>query len=123
MLWPRHGWVAFAFLSHKVIRWVCPFFLIAAIVANAFLLDTDLGQVAAFLQGVGYASALLGNWLPARPKALRVFRLPTMFVSMNAALLVGFFKWLFGGQSGAWKRTERSGEMPALVLNDSEVLA
>lgn len=123
LLWPRHGWVAFAFLSHKVIRWVCPFFLIAAIVANAFLLDTDLGQVAAFLQGVGYASALLGNWLPARPKALRVFRLPTMFVSMNAALLVGFFKWLFGGQSGAWKRTERSGEMPALVLNDSEVLA
>ncbi len=125
MLWPllspQHGWVAFAFLSHKVARWVCPFFLIAALVANCFLVDSLAGRLSLALQLGGYALAVLGYWLPARPKFLRFFRLPTMFATMNAALLMGFFKWLFRGQSGAWKRTERSGEMPA--LRPAEVLA
>ena len=55
-----------------------------------------------------YLLALAGNWLPARPRALRYLRLPTMFVSMNAALLLGFFRWLFGRQGGTWKRTDRT---------------
>ena len=39
MLWPllspANGWVAFTFLCHKILRWVCPFFLLAALVANS----------------------------------------------------------------------------------------
>ncbi len=123
LLSPQHGWVAFAFLCHKVLRWICPFFLIAAFVSNLFLLHTLFGQVAMLLQVGGYASAILGNWLPARPKVLRVFRLPTMFATMNASLLFGFFKWLLRNQSGAWKRTARSGEMPAMMIADREVAA
>jgi hypothetical protein len=34
-----------------------------------------------------------------------------MFVSMNAALLVGFWRWISGAQGGAWKRTVRSQEI------------
>lgn len=127
MLWPLlspwHGWVAFAFFCHKVLRWVSPFLLLTAIVANFFALGTEIGQILLATQITGYAFALLGNWIPSKPKALRFLKLPTMFVSMNVALLVGFFKWLFGGQSGAWKRTERSREMPGLTLADREVLA
>ena len=127
MLWqllaPRHGWIAFSFLSHKVIRWLCPFFLIVALATNSVLLDTVFSRIAMTVQLAGYALALLGNCLPAGPKLLRVFRLPTMFVTMNAALLLGFFKWLFQTQSGAWKRTERVGQMSAISLGDREVLA
>ena len=123
LLWPRHGWVAFAFLCHKVVRWLCPFFLIVAFVSNFFLLDTLFGQVTLALQVGGYTAALAGNWMPSKPKFLRVFRLPTMFATMNAALLVGFFKWLFRNQSGAWKRTERSGEIPTLMIAEGEVVA
>src|SRR5687767_11138310 len=39
MLWrllhPRHGWVALTFLSHKILRWLCPFFLIGMLVTSA----------------------------------------------------------------------------------------
>lgn len=127
MLWPllspSHGWVAFAFFCHKVLRWICPFLLIAAFVSNLFLLHTDVGRVVMAFQVTGYAMALAGRVLPAKPKVFRVLRLPTMFVMMNAALFVGFFKWLFKNQSGAWKRTERSGESPTLVLVDQEAIA
>jgi len=34
-----------------------------------------------------------------------------MFVSMNGALAVGFWRWGTGRQSGKWKRTVRSTEL------------
>jgi hypothetical protein len=30
-----------------------------------------------------------------------------MFSSMNAALFVGFFRWLLSRQTGTWQRTAR----------------
>ena len=127
MLWPllspSHGWVAFAFFCHKVLRWICPFLLIAALASNLFLLNSEFGRIVMTFQVMGYSMALAGRVLPAKPKVFRVLRLPTMFVMMNAALFVGFFKWLFKNQSGAWKRTERSGVTPTLVLVDQEAIA
>ena len=32
---PAHGWVAFTFLSHKFLRWVCPFFLVALLASKS----------------------------------------------------------------------------------------
>src|SRR5262249_50728648 len=37
----------------------------------------------------------------------RALRLSTMFTGMNAALAVGFWRWLGGVHSGAWERTAR----------------
>jgi cellulose synthase/poly-beta-1,6-N-acetylglucosamine synthase-like glycosyltransferase len=124
LLWfPRHGWVAFAFLCHKVLRWVGPFLLLTALVANLWALDTLAGPAVMIAQLAGYALALVGRWLPNRPKPLKFLRLPAMFVSMNAALFVGFFKWLFRTQSGAWARTQRTGEQPALAVAEQQVTA
>jgi hypothetical protein len=40
-----------------------------------------------------------------------------MFVAMNAALLVGFWRWLSDTQRGAWQRTARSSEITAAAAN------
>src|SRR5262249_45116144 len=91
LLHPRHGWTAFSFWSHKLLRWTCPFLLLAAFVSNVALAwlgaPEYLGLLA--LQFLFYAGALLGTRLPAGPKVCKLVRLSTMFVSMNAALLVG----------------------------------
>ncbi|MBX9581554.1 MAG: glycosyltransferase family 2 protein [Gemmataceae bacterium] len=112
LLSPAHGWVALTFFCHKIVRWVCPFFLLAALVLNVLLfLDPAADQLrAAWLlaaQAGFYALAAAGNWVPARPRWLRFFRLPTLFASMNLALFFGFFRWLFGPKTGTWKRTDR----------------
>lgn len=114
MLWrlldPRRGWVAFAFLSHKVLRWLCPFFLIGAFVANLALVGRPLYRGLLVAQVAFYAVAAATALVPARVRFLRPLRLTTMFASMNAALLVGFWRWLRGRQRAAWKRTARVGE-------------
>ena len=38
-----------------------------------------------------------------------------MFTGMNAALLVGFWRWLRGNQQAAWKRTLRLTETHGAV--------
>jgi cellulose synthase/poly-beta-1,6-N-acetylglucosamine synthase-like glycosyltransferase len=49
ILWPvldpRHGWLAFSFLSHKVLRWSCPFFLLGMAASNVALGTAAFYQV------------------------------------------------------------------------------
>jgi cellulose synthase/poly-beta-1,6-N-acetylglucosamine synthase-like glycosyltransferase len=116
MLWrlldPRRGWIAFTFLSHKIARWLCPFFLVGSFVCNAALCNAGtFYRWSLLLQIAFYASSAAMACIPSRFHFLRPFRLATMFTSMNVALFVGFVRWLRGGQQGAWQRTERSIEM------------
>ena len=112
MLWPllspANGWVALTFFCHKILRWLCPFLLIGMLAANLFLLDHPLYAWLFAAQVAFYSWAFVGNWLPAQPRFLRYFRLPTMFASMNLALLFGFVRWIRGGHTGVWTRTDRT---------------
>ena len=114
LLWPllnpQRGWVAFTFLSHKIIRWLCPVFMIIAAVSNLLIVASGGQTFYSWLlmsQVVFYLTAYLVSLAPPRLKVLKPLRLTTMFTSMNAALLVGFFRWIRGTQGGAWRRTER----------------
>jgi glycosyltransferase involved in cell wall biosynthesis len=101
----RYG---FAFVSHKVLRWFGPFFLLTAFFSNIYLafgsrfyLYMMIAQV--FVYFIPFADLLL--------KRMKIhvspFRLATHFFSMNAALFLGFFRSLGRVRSGAWERTER----------------
>lgn len=111
LLRPRYGAIAFAFWSHKVLRWLCPAFLAAAFVANLGLLSSPVFQVTMVLQCLFYCVAILGRHITGAGRAVRILRLTTMFTDMNLALSVGFWRWASNRQSGAWKRTARSSEV------------
>ncbi len=117
LLWrllnPKHGWTAFTFFSHKVLRWLCPFFLIAVLVANAALASHRLYAVILALQATFYLTALMAAFLPTRFAVLKPLRLATMFVGMNIALLRGFVWFLRGPENGTWVRTVRLTEAAA----------
>lgn len=117
LLWrlldPRRGWVAFTFASHKVLRWICPAFLIGCLLSNIAIVALGGPVIYGYLlagQGLFYAMAGLASYVPPKIKVLKPLRLASMFTGMNAALLVGFFRWLRGSQGGAWRRTERLDE-------------
>jgi cellulose synthase/poly-beta-1,6-N-acetylglucosamine synthase-like glycosyltransferase len=120
MLWrlldPRRGWVAFTFFSHKVLRWLCPFALLGLLASNVMLIWEGRFYQWALSGQVGfYLLAWFAALLPGRHRLLRPLRLATMFTTMNTALLVGFWRWLSGGQKGAWDRTRRLPDMDKVV--------
>jgi hypothetical protein len=117
MLWrlldPRRGWVAFTFLSHKIFRWFGPFFLLGMLLTNLSLGDVPFYRYTLAGQLGFYLFSLLAVFVPSRPRFLKPLRLAGMFTGMNAALLVGFWRWLRGRQNAAWKRTARLAEAQA----------
>jgi cellulose synthase/poly-beta-1,6-N-acetylglucosamine synthase-like glycosyltransferase len=113
LLWPLmnplRGWIALAFVSHKLLRWLCPFFLLGTLTTSVFLSGTTLFGVALGAQVALYAMALAGYFWPKLGSVYRVAKLPTMFAAMNLALLTGFFRWAGRRQTGVWARTARTG--------------
>ena len=108
LLNPLRGWVALSFFSHKVLRWLCPFCLLAALLSAALLWQTPLYLGMLLAQVVLYLTAVAVSVLPSNNRLLRPLRLSSMFVSMNVALLFGFFRWLRGQQRGIWSPTTRA---------------
>ncbi|HUM88989.1 MAG TPA: glycosyltransferase [Prolixibacteraceae bacterium] len=108
LLWPPFSPVAFCFLSHKVMRWIGPFFLIGALFSNAILaVHSPFYQVLFLLQ-------ITLSFLPFVDFILKkigihivLLRFVTHFYSMNLSLLIGFFKSLKGIKSNVWKPTRR----------------
>jgi cellulose synthase/poly-beta-1,6-N-acetylglucosamine synthase-like glycosyltransferase len=111
LLLPTQGWTAFSFWSHKMLRWICPLLLIAALAANIALAAQGRYRWLLAAQLAFYAVAAAGYVLPAgllSSGVLRLARLPTMFVAMNLALLAGLWRWMRGRQKAVWQRTSRA---------------
>jgi len=104
---PTAGWTALAFVSHKLLRWIAPLWLLVALGTNLLLLYQPGYRLLLALQVAFYALAALGLFLPGNGRLTRGLRLATLFTSMNAALAVGFWRWLAGLQGGTWQRTVR----------------
>jgi cellulose synthase/poly-beta-1,6-N-acetylglucosamine synthase-like glycosyltransferase len=107
LLHPRHGPIAFSFLSHKLMRWLVPHAMVLALATNVLLATRPLYAGLLAGQLLFYGCALAG-WAWARGGvAPRPLRVPLFFVSMNLGLLVGWWEYLRGRASGIWVRTAR----------------
>jgi cellulose synthase/poly-beta-1,6-N-acetylglucosamine synthase-like glycosyltransferase len=112
LLSPRHGWTAFALWSHKVLRWVCPFLMIGAVLGGLALAAHPLYRWMLVAQAIFYTLCAAGAVVPATGRrGSRVLRALSMFAAMNLALLLGFGRWLRGTQTGLWQRTARSADL------------
>jgi poly-beta-1,6-N-acetyl-D-glucosamine synthase len=101
------GFPSFAYWSHKVLRWLVPFFMIIILVSNLILAKRDLYAVFIFGQVFIYLFAFLGYMMKKNVGKFKVIHVIYYFVSMNLCLLIGFFKYILNTQTVAWQRSER----------------
>jgi cellulose synthase/poly-beta-1,6-N-acetylglucosamine synthase-like glycosyltransferase len=100
LLWPPRPMPLFFFLSHKASRLVVPFAMVAALIANVFLLASPFYAALFVLQAVFYAMAILGTIFQMRPRTLL---LPFYFCMINAATFFGVYHALTSRRRMAWK--------------------
>jgi cellulose synthase/poly-beta-1,6-N-acetylglucosamine synthase-like glycosyltransferase len=108
LLSPLRGFPAFAFWSHKVLRWCAPALMLVALVANVALLDRPFYRVTMAAQVGFYALALLGSVSVGPSPLRRIAGVAYYFVTMNLAIVVGFWRFLRNSQAAAWERTARA---------------
>jgi cellulose synthase/poly-beta-1,6-N-acetylglucosamine synthase-like glycosyltransferase len=98
--------IGFTFWSHKVLRWLTPFFLVAGLISSAFLmLDTQVFIIIFTVQLAGFIFPLLNHLFRFRNTILRFI---SHFYLMNFALLEGFFKFMSGIKSSVWQPVKRN---------------
>jgi cellulose synthase/poly-beta-1,6-N-acetylglucosamine synthase-like glycosyltransferase len=100
-----------AFFSHKLLRWLVPFLLIALLLSNALLVKAAPYRIAFLTQSLFYLWAGVGYMFRERAQRIRFGLLGYFWLAMNIAFLVGFWKYLFGGQDSAWKRVEEDADV------------
>ncbi|MHB1922366.1 MAG: glycosyltransferase family 2 protein [Chitinophagaceae bacterium] len=104
--------LSFQFISHRFLRWtISPLCLVIILISNILIIirnPNDLIYVFFFLgQFLFYVAALFGWYFSNQKIRLKVFYLPYYFLFMNQTVYLGFFRFLFGGQTVIWEKTER----------------
>ncbi len=98
----KYGFVSFQLISHKLLRWMIPVFMVVLFFVNVFLLDNNVYLAAFIAQIVFYTSAFLG-WVIDRLKiGTRIFALPLYFCIVNIASMISLFKTLLGKKAVTW---------------------
>ncbi len=118
---PHFKWFAWIFWSHKILRWLTPHFAIIAgtasyILTAVSLLNKDLSPTAllSYTVAAGLTALLiaghLGRILRKQNRKgilVNICAICDHFVTMHAALFMGFIHYCSGNMSGTWKRTPR----------------
>jgi cellulose synthase/poly-beta-1,6-N-acetylglucosamine synthase-like glycosyltransferase len=95
---------AFAFISHKLLRWTLPFLLIGMLVTSAALLDSPLYRVLFALQMAFYGWGLLGYLFRPRIQGIRFALVAYYLLAIHLAFLVGFVRYLSGRREIEWRQ-------------------
>lgn len=98
------AFIAFIYLSHKIIRWFIPFLLIIIWICNLLLSDRQPFDIL-FL---GYNLTLLFSLAGVAGMSKNRFILAFSYLyAFNLSLLIGYGRYLLGLQRATWRRAQR----------------
>lgn len=115
--WANPCW--WRLISHKLMRLVVPFLLIAMLASGA-LLSSPCYRTATIVQLAGYGTALAGLLIPPL-RRFRLVKLGYFLLVMNAATVAGCWRWLTGGCASVWQPAAHDGKLRWLSTDAGEV--
>ena len=104
----RFGLLSFELFSHKVCKFIVPFFMVALLVTNLILAgDGRFFMVVLIGQGIFYVAACLAAFASKRGSFYRMADAARTFVVVNAAIALAWVKYLQGETYTTWSPTKR----------------
>jgi cellulose synthase/poly-beta-1,6-N-acetylglucosamine synthase-like glycosyltransferase len=103
----RFGVFAIEMLSHKILRWSVPFFLVTALVSSVLLIDSPWFLFVSTVQIAFYLTAFLAwlGWSVVRQSLPG--KIAFYFSMVNAAILVAWVKYAIGVRQELWTPSQR----------------
>jgi hypothetical protein len=98
----KYGWVSFQLFSHKVLRWLVPFFLLLLLLSNAVLWNHPRYGILFAMQVVFYGLALLTLLVPLH-RIWKPFGIPLYFCTLNAAAMRSIVEVVRGRKYAVWE--------------------
>lgn len=102
-----YGLFSFFLISHKLMRWLVPAFLLLILCSNLFLLDNIFYSVMLIGQVVFYLLATLAYLEKGPLHDSLPGRIPLFFVLVNVAIAVAWYRYLKGDRQELWTPSKR----------------
>jgi glycosyltransferase involved in cell wall biosynthesis len=103
----KFGFFSFQVISHKLMRWLTPWFLLALFLVNALIADNGVFYFLVFLAQLAfYGVAVAAHFLP-NLQSISLIKLVYFFVQVNIALLDAGVKFIAGQRMTTWKPSAR----------------
>jgi len=116
----NNPWVSFQLYSHKILRWMIPFFLIGTLLCCLFASQVGWVLAVLALQLGFYATAIAARLIPLHLR-WSPLGIPLYFCTLNAAALVSFCELLRGKKYVVWD-TMRKEELASVISTRREPL-
>lgn len=117
----RGGFYAVQLVSHKVLRYLVPIFMLILLVSSAVLARYSTSYLLIFaIQVMCYLLAAVGWLVEAFGFRIRLFSLPMYFVLANTAALIAIYKFLTGERYARWEPLREPLDKVAVKLGTSE---
>lgn len=100
--------VGFCFLSHKVLRWFGPFFLLLALISSAMNYKEAFFMILFYAQIILLIIPIFDHILRKIKIHIVILRFVSHFYNTNLAILLGFFWFLKGIKTNVWQPTKRN---------------
>lgn len=103
----RYGLFSYQYFCHKLLRWLVPIFLLAALVTNTLLAPGSVMYSAVAL--LHYAFYILAGFGLIFPRSARytVVKIPLYFLTVNGAILIAWFNYFSGNRMVMWTPSQR----------------
>lgn len=103
----QYGLFSYQYLCHKLLRWSVPFLLSAAFLSNLMLIRDGWPYAVAFVAQVLFYGVAYRGWKRGPSKGRSVLKIPTYFVTVNAAVVAAWWLYLRGQRVVMWNPSER----------------
>jgi glycosyltransferase involved in cell wall biosynthesis len=113
-----YGLFSFQLFSHKLCRWLVPVFMLVAFFTNAYLIQYSsyymviiIIQISLYFAAFGYFLTTRADEFKSHNYLFRVFlqagRIAFYFTSINASILVAWFKYFKAERATLWEPSKR----------------
>jgi len=115
----KYGLFSWQLFSHKLCRWLIPFFLILVFLSNAILMFSSIFFFCVFVMQIAYYSLVIfcfqketRNPQPVtrnddNDNFSSVLKIPYFFITVNVSIFVAWFKYFKGDRATFWEPSER----------------
>ncbi len=103
----RYGLFSYQYLCHKLMRWLVPLFLLSALAANVMLALDSAWYFAILCAHLAFYGIALWGWSRKAQPDHVLMKIPLYFLTVNAAILVAWWRYFRGNRMVMWAPTQR----------------
>lgn len=104
----KYGLFSYQLFCHKLLRWLVPFFMVILFVVNIQLALVSIKYLALLVfQLLFYGVGVLSLFLNLYSSSRIYIKIPIYFLTVNASILVAWFRYLTGQRVLIWIPSER----------------